>query len=117
MFKKTLVIALLIVCHDLYGAGHGRSVAAVPSRIDNIGSQGFLIRGQFGNPGTCTTSDSIFISNGHAQFDRLYSTVLAAFMAAKKIQIYVHSCVEIPWLSGSSADYNQLTGGDLIITN
>ena len=100
-------------CSNLYATEHGFSVAAVPSRIENIGSQGSLITGQFGNPGSCTTSNSIFISKGHAEFDRLYSTVLAALMETKKIQIYVHSCVNIPWLSGSEVDYNQLTYGAL----
>ena len=98
-------------------AEYGRTSPATPTLINTIRSEGFIVYGAFGNPGACTRINSIWIPRNHAEYDKLYSTALAAFMGGKKLDAFIHSCIDIPWLSGVTQTYNQLTVGDFRITH
>ncbi|BFM10154.1 hypothetical protein R50072_03070 [Simiduia litorea] len=89
----------------------GRTNAAIPSKIDLVqaGTAGFMIFGDFGNVGSCTVSDQVFVKASHPQYSQIYSTVLAAFMSGKKVSGYAHLCEPVAWYSTPSITYNVLT--------
>ena len=99
------LIAVLFSLSSSAFAG-GMSNLAIPDRIDTVRGNGFMVYGAFGNPGNCTTTNKIFIDKGHPQYQEVYSTVLAAFMGGKKVQIYVHSCGPVGWYSMPTTTYN-----------
>ena len=116
MLRKLIFVAPLLISFSVY-ADHGRTSSAIPTVINTVESSGFIIYGDFGNPGGCTNANSIWISKTHAQYDQLYSVALSALMAGKKVNGYIHSCISIPWLSGNTKDYNTITAGDFIINS
>ena len=95
----------------------GRTTPAVPTKIDTVGvHSGFMIWGAFGNPAGCTKPDAIWVKGEHSQYDKIYSTALAAFMAGKKVNAYAHSCEPVGWYSTADVTYNVLgPSGDLQI--
>ncbi|BCL70152.1 hypothetical protein VNTUMSATTG_20890 [Vibrio nigripulchritudo] len=97
----------------------GRTTAAVPTKIDTTGAHtGFMIWGAFGNPAGCTKTNAVWVKGEHPQYNKLYSTALAAFMAGKKIRIYVHSCETVGWYVTTDHTFNVLgPSGDLQISN
>lgn len=98
----------------------GFTNAAVPLGIDLVqaGSAGFMLHGLFGNPSGCTVTDQIFVEAGHPQYKEIYSTVLAAYMAGKKVIVYSHTCKPGPWYSVNSTTYNTMeNSGSLYIRN
>ncbi|MCW8878013.1 MAG: hypothetical protein OQK51_13255 [Kangiellaceae bacterium] len=50
-----------------------------------------MIWGVFGNPAGCTKDNAVWVKGEHPQYDKLYSTALAAFMAGKKfVFTFIH---------------------------
>ncbi len=95
---------LMLLASSAYAGGY--SSLAVPTGLDIDRGSGFMFYGDFGNAGSCTTNNSIYVKVGHPQYKEIYSTVLAAFSTGKKIQAYIHSCEPIGWYSGPSTTYN-----------
>ena len=87
----------------------GLATSAVPTGIDIDRTGGFMLYGDFGNAGSCTTSNSIYVQSSHPQYNQIYSTALAAFMAGKKVYAYIQSCTSVGWYAGSSTTFNTLT--------
>ncbi|EDP60241.1 hypothetical protein AND4_02493 [Vibrio sp. AND4] len=85
------------------------SSSAVPTRIDIERGNGFMLYGSFGNPMNCTKGNQFFIKKTHPQYSEIYSTVLAAFTAKKKLVLYAHSCTPVGWYSRPEVTYNTVT--------
>ena len=76
----------------------------------------FMVYGEFGNPGNCSRTDRFFVASDHVKYEKIYSTILAAYSAKKKIRAFIHNCVVVTWFSASDVTYNQLlAGGDFSI--
>jgi len=69
----------------------------------------FLIYGQFGNAGQCSIADKVYVRINHPQYKELYSTVLAAYMAGKRIQPYINDCITVGWYVRPNTTFNTLT--------
>lgn len=96
------------------------SNAAVPTGIDivQVGTPGFMLYGDFGNAAGCTIPDAIFVRASHPQYNKFYSTALAAFLSGKKIVVYAHVCDKADWYSVPATTYNTVTdAGSLYIRN
>ncbi|WP_197473169.1 hypothetical protein, partial [Oleiphilus sp. HI0123] len=95
---------------------------AVPTQLILARSEGVMVLGAFGNPAACETTNSniinvdrVWVPRSHAEYETIYSTLLAAMMASKKVNFYIHSCTTVPWFGGDMAEYNQMTVGDVRI--
>ena len=81
---------------------------AVPTEIESVRGQGFLIIGAFGNNGTaCAAGDTIWVAITHPQYDQLYSMAISAMLSGKKLWGYAHQCTSYGWHGGT---YNEITG-------
>ncbi|MEY8213230.1 MAG: hypothetical protein RPR97_01965, partial [Colwellia sp.] len=80
-----------------------------PTQIDIERGNGFMIYGEFGNPGGCTISDRVYVKSDHPQYKEIYSMVLAAYMAGKRVQPYVNDCLTAGWYVVPSTTFNTLT--------
>ncbi|UTZ37245.1 hypothetical protein HB763_11385 [Vibrio campbellii] len=115
MRKFTLLSLLFLSMPVLSGAF---SNAAVPTRIDIERGNGFMVYGNFGNPMNCTNEGRFFIQKTHPQYSEIYSTILAAFTANKKIKLYSSSCQPAGWYSKPEFTYNTVTpNGTVYILN
>ncbi len=113
-------IFVILVFTSLSANAGGLSNATTPTGIDIVqaGTVGFMLYGQFGNIGECTTSVKVFVKKDNPHYEQFYSTALAAFMAGKKIQVYIHTCEAIGWYSPPTITYNVLgSGGSLYLRN
>ena len=119
MKKTGLLLFLIVLLYSSFALSGGRTSWAVPAKIDTTGiHNGIMIWGAFGNPANCTQANSVWVKGEHIQYDKIYSTVLAALMAGKQIMGYIHSCESVGWYSGSAITYNVLgPAGDLQIKN
>ena len=114
--KKILISALLFT--SLPALSGNFSVPAVPTRVDIERGNGFMVYGSFGNPMNCTNSSRFYIKKTHPQYSEIYSMVLAAFTAKKKIQLYAHACSSVGWYSKPEVTYNTVTpSGTVYILN
>ena len=114
-----LLTCSILLLYSSVAISGGRATPATPTKIDTVGvHNGFMIWGAFGNPAGCTQANAIWVKGAHPQYDKIYSTVLAAFMAGKKINVYAHSCEPVGWYSTTDITYNVLgPSGDLQIQN
>ena len=111
------LLALSIFFSSLSYAG-GFSQIGVPTRVDMVGTLGFMVFGNFGNPGECTIADSFYVLSSHPEYKELYSTVLAAYMGGKNIQVYIHECNAVTWYAVATTTFNTMTSsGVLTIRN
>ncbi|WP_230390678.1 hypothetical protein [Reinekea sp. G2M2-21] len=105
--KNSVFVAVLFAsCHVMAG---GWATAAIPTRIDIERGNGFMIYGSFGNAGGCSQSNKVFVKIDHPQYDAIYSTVLAAYMAGKKVQPYIHTCEPVTWYAVPTTTFNILS--------
>ena len=115
MRKFTLLSLLFLSMPALSGAF---SNVAVPTRVDIERGNGFMVYGNFGNPMNCTYGERFFIQKTHPQYSEIYSTILAAFTANKKIKLYSSSCQPATWYSKPEFTYNTVTSnGTVYILN
>lgn len=119
MKKIILLTSCICMLYSTFAISGGRTSPAVPTKIDTIGvHNGFMIWGAFGNPAVCTEANAIWVKGEHPQYDKIYSTVLAAFMAGKNISAYAHSCETVGWYTTPDHTFNVLgLSGDLQISN
>lgn len=92
------VFAVLVLPAPAFSAG-GYTSSVVPTGIEFVQNQGFVIWGAFGNSGStlCGTNDRIFISVSHPQYQALLSTAMTAVASGAKLQAYIHSCTMVGW--------------------
>lgn len=110
------VIIFLLMFSSLSYAG-GWSNRAIPTRIDVVPGKGIMVYGNFGNPANCTNTIRFFVPKEHAEYDKVHATILAAFMAGKKIDLYAHTCKPVGWYSSDSVTYNTVNWGAVNISN
>jgi YD repeat-containing protein len=60
----------------------------------------------FGNAGGCTTVGSLHVKSDHPQYQKIYTSALAAYMGNKKLSAYVHACEPLLWYSAPETTYN-----------
>jgi hypothetical protein len=113
LFMKIILLFILAMTSISAAAG-GVSTAATPTGIDIDRSGGFMVYGDFGNVGGCTTTNQIYVQSTHPQYNQIYSTVLAAFMSGKKIFAYIQACTPVGWYSVDSVTYNTLTPNSML---
>lgn len=115
-YEEVDLLVSVIECVILWGGEW--ATAAVPTRIDIERGNGFLIYGKFGNAGNCSIANKVYVKINHPQYKELYATVLAAYMAGKRVQPYVNGCITVSWYVHPSTTFNTLTsGGALNIMN
>lgn len=108
LFTMLLAFATFFAFNqDSYARGWAS--AAVPTHIEIERGGGFMVLGAFGNAGNCSKTGSFYVKSDHPQYDKLYATVLAAYMAGKKVKPYIHSCEPVTWHAVSSVTYNTMT--------
>ena len=84
----------------------GYTTAGVPTKIDVVRSEGFMINGDFSNPGGCTFTNQLFVRADHPQYKQIYASALAAYMGKQKLSAYVHGCETVGWYSAAPNTYN-----------
>lgn len=99
-YMKYLCCLLLTVIASAAAAG-GWTNNGVLENVEVVRSQGFMMKGALGDAADCGSDGYLWVPIDHPQYDLLYSTALAAFMGAKKIHAYAHTCTEIGWHGGS----------------
>ena len=112
------LITILLLSFPLISYAVGLTGKAIPTRVDIERGNGFMVYGSFGNVDGCSVADRFYVQNGHPQYKEIYSTVLAAFMAGKKIQAYIDGCNPVTWYSAPTTTYNTVTpSSTLYLTN
>ena len=95
--RSTLACLALACGHAAWAGGY--TALAVPTRIDVVRSEGFMVYGAFGNPGGCTFGDQVFVKLSHTQYKQIYAAALAAYMSKNKVVAYVGGCEAVTWYS------------------
>jgi len=103
--RSIFLITIFIFSSTTFAAGW--TTTSPVDHVEIIRGQGFEIKGDFGNPSSCTAANTVFVAINHPQYDQLLSMSLSAFMGGKKLRIYSHRCVDYGWHGGT---YNELTG-------
>lgn len=98
--KRVSLLVIFTLFSSMVFAG-GWTNKAVPTSVEVVRSQGFMITGNFGNPAECSQSNFLWVAIEHPQYDQLYSMALSALNAGKRIRAYSHACTEIGWHGGS----------------
>ena len=73
--KKLLALALLLISSAAIANGGWTSTGTNDGSvkfIEVVRAQGFLIKGNFGNPAECSAPDYLWIDIAHPQYDQLY---------------------------------------------
>jgi hypothetical protein len=111
------LLCIFVAFSSALSAG-GWSNSATPTRVDIERGNGFMVYGEFGNAGGCTSPNKFYVQKNHPQYSEIYSTVLTAFTAGKKVSAYIHGCNPVGWYSVDSVTYNTLMpAGSLIVKN
>ncbi|KZY41286.1 MULTISPECIES: hypothetical protein [unclassified Oleiphilus] len=99
MKKVSVIILACFVALPVFAGGwtNGGRI----TEIEIVRAQGFMVKGNFGDANDCGISDYLWVPIDNTQYDITYSTILAAYMAGKKIKAYAHECREIGWHGGS----------------
>lgn len=110
------LIGFILASLSLTSLAGGRVTWAVPTQIDIERGNGFMVYGNFGNPGECSMADRFYVKKEHPQYDKIYSAVLSAHASGKEIMAYIHTCEPVLWYSVDSVTYNTLgAAGDFKI--
>ncbi len=97
--RLTVLCASMVVSASAFAGGY--SASAVPTKIDVVRSEGFMIYGEFSNPGGCTFANQLFVKSDHPQYKQIYAAALAAYVGKQKISAYVHGCETVLWYSAA----------------
>ena len=92
----------------------GYSSTAVPTRIDVVRNDGFMVYGAFANIGGCSNSDQFFVKIDHPQYKQLYAMALTAYLSKQKIIAYIDSCQALGWYSVPTVTFNILSSGSAL---
>ncbi|WP_124539691.1 hypothetical protein [Piscinibacter terrae] len=80
----------------------GYSLPAVPTRVDVIRGDGFMVHGEYGNSGGCTDAGRFFVRSDHPQYKQLYAMAMGAYVGKLKLIAYVDACQVVTWYSSST---------------
>ncbi len=103
---KAICLGLLLTLTSAVAFAGGHAVAAVPTKIDLVRGEGFMLAGAFGNAGGCVVSNHLFVKGDHPQYKLMYAAALAAYAGKQKITAYVHGCEPVLWYSEAVTTYN-----------
>ena len=93
---------------------------AVPTRVDVVRGEGFMVFGSFGNPNSCSIGDRFFVplvvdptthvasAAATELYNQMYAMALMAVAAGKPLQAYVDQCATQGWYTGPTVTFNQL---------
>lgn len=110
--KQGILAIILSTIAGVANAAPGWTESAPPSAVETVRSQGILILGAYGNPGTaCTNPDAIWVSETHPQYEAIIASATTAVATGLKLRAYVHTCATIGWHGGT---FNELTGDGAI---
>lgn len=101
-----LLFAALMAASAPAFSGAGWSTSAVPTSIDVVRGEGFMIYGQFGNGGSCTFSDQVFIQANAPDYKALLATAMLAYSMGRQIMVYTDACVARAWYAPSTSTFN-----------
>lgn len=104
--KLFRVLPFLCLLPSMAAYAGGQSAAAIPTRIEVVRSEGFMLSGEFGNAGGCSVGNYLFVKSDHPQYKQIYATALSAHLAKQKVTAYVHSCESVVWFSAAPTTYN-----------
>lgn len=104
MKAKQLAGLLLLTASPAFSAGWTQW--AVPTRIDVVRSDGFVIYGDFGNPGGCSDSGRLYVKASHSRYKEIYAAALTAFAGKYRVSAYVQNCEPAAWYAGPAYTFN-----------
>jgi len=107
--KYALSVLALFVCSTSYAAGW--SQLAVPTGVDVERGNGIMVYGNFGNAGSCTVTDQVYVRSTHPQYKEVYSAILLAFSTGKQLRFHIASCDAVTWYSAPTVTYNIMEPG------
>ncbi len=107
-------ITLLFIFISSYSTAAGWATAAVPTRVDVVRDDGFMIYGAFGNAGGCTIENRVLVQKSHPQYSEIYSLALAAVMAEKRVQPHISGCKTNGWYVTSEKTFNIMAPSDAL---
>jgi hypothetical protein len=110
--KLALPVALIAMNSTCLAGGW--TAWAVPTRVDIVRTEGFMVFGSFGNPGGCTVSDQFFVAINHPQYNQIYATLMTAMATGRQIMAYSIECDPETWYSVSTTTYNTVTAGSAV---
>ncbi|MEO9600704.1 hypothetical protein [Parasphingorhabdus sp.] len=98
----SIALASLLFTSAAHAAG-GTTSDVVPTSVEIVRNDGFMVFGEFGNPAAtpCTTDNAIWVPISHPQYEGLLSTAITAVAGQLKLKAYVHTCTAIGWHGGT----------------
>jgi hypothetical protein len=119
-YRMTRLAPLLVVTMLMATSvnASGFSAAAIPTRIDVVRSEGFMVFGAFGNGAGCTVGNQFFVKIDHPQYKQLYALAVSAYLGKQKIAGYVDVCEAVTWYAAPSTTFDVVSAGStLMITD
>lgn len=109
--RKVCTTALsIIVCMGISApAAAAWTASAVPTGIDIVRGEGFMIFGAFGNNTSCSLPDMVFVQADAPGYKEMLSAVFLAQSQNRPIMLWVHSCVPRTWYEVSSTTFNTVS--------
>jgi hypothetical protein len=87
---------------------------AVPTKVEVVRAEGFMISGAFGNAAGCSYSNTLFVRSDHSQYKQIYAAALLAFATKQKISGYAGACEPVSWFSGYSLTHNVVRSSETL---
>jgi hypothetical protein len=106
-------VVLLLLARPLAAADW--TAIAVPVRIDLVQEEGFMIYGEFQNPGNCAVEDRVFVKFANANYNQIYAAVLTAMAKQYTLQLYVNGCESLPWYALPGTTFNVVSSQGAVI--
>jgi hypothetical protein len=107
---KRLFLATILGSFACPAFAGGWTAFVIPTKIDVIGA-GFMIYGDFGNPGTCTEEGRVFVKATNGNYSQIYAASLTALTSKYAVKLYIDGCEPNLWYALSSVTFNTLTDG------
>ncbi|MBL8339727.1 MAG: hypothetical protein JNM97_23375 [Rhodoferax sp.] len=105
-------IVLLLAALPMVGVAGGFTAPGVPTRVDIVRSEGFMVFGSFGNAAGCTVGNQVFVRSEHPQYKAMFAMVVTAYVAKQKVSFYSGDCEAVTWYTTPAVTYNTVTGNE-----
>jgi hypothetical protein len=110
---KGLVVTVVAATCSLIGFSQSASAAwsapGVPTTVDIVRGEGFMIYGSFGNGAGCSIGDQIFVQSDSPAYKEIFAAVLLAQSQGRAISLWIHSCVPRGWYAVPSTTFNTVS--------
>lgn len=104
--NKLLLSLVIFIAVTSTSHATGWTSQAVPTSIENMRNNGFVINGTFGNANSCQRTNAIFVPKEHPQYELMYSMATSALMGGKELKAYIHACTLVGWYSQTLNETN-----------